>query len=384
MLKGENSELQKRSQTLAENAAKQDLRTQQVAEELVETKGLADSMRKENANLKAERELWKNIEGRLSEDNRSLMDDRSRLHKMIGDLQSLQNERELSESESRRRLQSRAEALEAELQTTKQKLDIEVEEGKNAVLRREYESYQNRTRIDDLVRSLGNAREELVAAKTTRDQLQARVDEMKIELRSAEERAQVSQPRRISGGATLEEATDRAVNGGEALDTEQRLTVEVSELRRDLELTRGELESAKAHVEQYKEISQSSEEELQSLNDTHDQYRAEMDRVVSEKDEEITELKQRLADLSSELTATNTELSNLRTKEKEGNLRLAEQNTVFEAEVARLKDESERYAETSKLYQEDLKAQAEIAQQAQQNYEDELVKHADAAKALHK
>ncbi|TKA70110.1 hypothetical protein B0A49_09564, partial [Cryomyces minteri] len=384
MLKGENSELHKRSQTLAENAAKQDLRTQQVAEELVETKGLVDSMRKENANLKAERELWKNIEGRLSEDNRSLMDDRSRLNKMIGDLQSLQNERELSESESRRRLQSRAEALEAELQTTKQKLDSEVEEGKNAVLRREYESDQNRTRIDDLVRSLGNAREELVAAKTTRDQLQARVDEMKIELRSAEERAQVSQPRRISAGATLEEATDREVNGEEALDIEQRLTVEVSELRRDLELARGELESAKAHVEQYKGISQSSEEELQSLNDTYDQYRAEMDRMVSEKDEEIEELKQRLADLSSELTATNTELSNLRTKEEEGNSRLAEQNTIFEAEVARLKDESERYAETSKLHREDLKAQAEIAQQAQQNYEDELVKHADAAKALHK
>jgi len=53
MLQTENGELQKRSQILAENAAKQDLRTQQVAEELVEAKALSESMRTETANLKA-------------------------------------------------------------------------------------------------------------------------------------------------------------------------------------------------------------------------------------------------------------------------------------------------------------------------------------------
>lgn len=56
MLKTENVELQKRSQFYSENAAKQELRTQQVTEDLVEAKGLADSLRNETANLKAEKE----------------------------------------------------------------------------------------------------------------------------------------------------------------------------------------------------------------------------------------------------------------------------------------------------------------------------------------
>ncbi|KAI5293628.1 hypothetical protein KEM55_007001, partial [Ascosphaera atra] len=42
LLKGENSELQKRYTTLMENANKQDVRTQQVAEDLVEAKNLVD------------------------------------------------------------------------------------------------------------------------------------------------------------------------------------------------------------------------------------------------------------------------------------------------------------------------------------------------------
>ncbi|KAI7246075.1 hypothetical protein KC335_g19595, partial [Hortaea werneckii] len=194
-LRNENSELAKRSQMMHENAAKQDLRTQQVAEELVEARSMADSLRNENANAKAEKDLWKRIEARLTEDNKNLMDERSRLNKLVTDLQNLQNERELAESETRRRLQTRTESIETELNETKKRLEHEVDESRKASLRREYEEGQSRTRIDDLVKSLGNVREELVAAKTVRDELKGRVEEMRIELRSAEEKVTALQPR---------------------------------------------------------------------------------------------------------------------------------------------------------------------------------------------
>ncbi|GAB7350486.1 hypothetical protein MBLNU459_g1079t1 [Dothideomycetes sp. NU459] len=382
MLKGENAELQKRSQSLAESAAKQDLRIQHVVEELVETRTLADSMRTDTANLKAERELWKKIEARLTEDNRGLMDERGRLNKMMADLQNLQNEREHADSESRRRLQSRADLLETELEAAKKKLENEVEDAKKAALRREYDQDQSRTRIDDLVKSLSNVREELVAAKTARDQLQARVDEMKIELRAAEERAHALQPRPTPRAEQAPADGDAESAPDDSLSREQELQLEITELKRELDLARGELESAKAQVEQYKAISQASEEELQSLNDTNDQYREEMDRIIAEKDSKIKDQEGRLEELGTELSTTNTELSSLRTQHEESAIHLEEQKRLLESEIARLRDESERYAETAKLHQEDLKAQAEIAQQAQQSYENELVKHADAAKNL--
>jgi nucleoprotein TPR len=387
MLKTENVELQKRSTTYAEGAAKQDLRSQQLAEELVEAKSMADSTRNEMSNLKAEKDLSKKIEKRLSEDNEALMNERSRLNTLITNLQNLQNEREHSDAETRRKLQARVESLELELQSTKRKLSDEVEDGKKAALRREYDHQQNQQRIDDLVASLGTVREDLVAARTTRDHLQVRNDELAIELKSAEERVQLLQPRptpRAAVNTNAGQSTNGSADDMEAVDREQELAIEVSELKRDLELTRSELENAKTQVEQYKAISQSSEEELQSLNETQDQYREEMERLLEEKNTRIRSLEQRSEDLAQELSSRNDELSLLHSQEGDRARKVEEEKAALEVEIARLRDDDERHATAAQFHQEDLKAQAEIAQQAQQNYENELVKHAEAAQALQK
>ena len=380
-LRSENNELQKRSQQMAENAAKQDLRTQQVAEELVEARSMAESLRNDTANGKAEKELWKRIEARLTQENKELMDERSRLSKMVTDAQNLLNEKELSGSEVRRRLQNRIDGLEMELAEAKKKVEQELGDARKASLRREYEENQSRTRIDDLVKSLGNVREELVAAKTTRDQLQARVDEMRIDLRSADEKVAALQPR-PTPLAQSQQNGDQQHGEEDQLPPEQRLALQVSELRRDLELAKNELEAARAQVEQYKSIAQSTEEELASFNETSDQYKEEADRLIAQKESRAQELQQRVDDLLSELSTSNNELSELRAKVEDFSRALNEQKAASDAELSLLKDDAERHAEEKKLYQEDLQAQAEIAQQAQQSYENELVKHAEAAKGL--
>ncbi|KAL8702999.1 MAG: hypothetical protein Q9201_003815 [Fulgogasparrea decipioides] len=387
MLKTENGELQKRSQFFSDNAAKQDLRTQQVAEDLVEAKGLLDSMRNENANLRAEKEFFKTIEKRLTADNEAHFSEKARLNNLNISLQNLINEREQSEGETRRRQQTRIETLEQELQATKQALSDQAEEHKRASDRREYDHQQSQKKIEDLIASLGFVREELAATKTTRDHLEARVDEMNIALRSAEDRIQLLQPMSSHRPNDNAQSQPMQVNGDEEqapLSKEQELAVEVSELKRDLAIARAELENAKGQVEQYKSISQSSEEELQSLNETQELYRQDMDKALEERNAKIHELEQRTNDIHAELTATNSELTELRTKEAEADRRIQEHRSAFEAEIAQLKDQDDRHATAAKYHQEDLKAQAEIAQQAQQNYENELVKHAEAAKALQK
>jgi nucleoprotein TPR len=377
-LRKENGELLKRTQHLSEIATRQDIRTQQVAEELIEARGLADSMRNETANLKAERELWKKIEGRLTEDNRSLMDERSRLNKMVTDLQSLQNERELTESENRRKLQNRMETLESELSAAKRKLDEEVDQSRKAALRQEFLLGEKNTRIDDLLKSASNAKADFAAAKAQRDQLQSRLDEMKIELKTAEETVQALQPRPTSGANTTGETNENA------LTREQELAVEIADLKHTLELKQNELQQAEDQVEQYKSIAQAAEEALQSNTDTTEQYRESTDQEISEKDAKIQDLQKRVDEISSELAETNAELSNIRSKHEENAGKLSEQQAVFESELARLRDENDRLGETARLHQEDLRAQAEISQQAQQHYEDELVKHAEAATNLQK
>lgn len=387
MLKNENIELQKRSQFFSDNAAKQDMRTQQVAEDLVEAKGLLDSMRNENANLRAEKEFFKTIEKRLIADYEAQLGEKARLNNLNVSLQNIINEREQTDGETRRKLQNRADTLDQDLQNTKRALSDQSEEFKRLSDRREYEQQQGQKKIEDLIASLSSVREEYAAAKTARDHLQARVEELTIELRSAEERVRLLQP--AASAHTDDSVKDRAgqENGGEErslLDNERDLAVEISELKRDIDLTKAELENARSQVEQYKSISQSSEEELQSINETQDLYRQDMDKILGEKNGKIEQLEQRINDTHAELMSTNTELGDLRGKEAEIDRQLREQKSAFEAEIAKLKEQDERHASAAQYHQEDLKAQAEIAQQAQQNYENELVKHADAAKALQK
>ena len=387
MLMNENAELKRRSQHLSESAGKQEMQVQQVAEDLVEAKGIIDSMRNETANLKAEKDFWKTIEKRLTEDNENLLNERGRLNTLNANLQNLLNEREHSDTDGRRRLQTQVDNLERELQTTKAKLSEETEENRRLAQRREYDHEQSQKRIDDLISSLGTIREQLVAANTTKDHLSTRVDELTIELRSAEERVTVLQPAPTPRlNVTNGDESQRTSADGEdsGLSKEQELAVQVSELKRDLDLTRTELENVKGQVEQYKAISQASEEELSSLNETQDLYRQECDKLIEEKDNRIKELEQQVKDTTAELAATNSELSELRNEQSENGRRLDEQKKMFESDLAKLRDDADRHAAAAQYYQEDLKAQANIAQQAQQNYESELIKHGDAAKALQK
>lgn len=378
MLKAESVELQKRSEIIRENATKQELRTQQAAEELVEAKGQIDGLQRESANLKAEKDLWKSIEKRLIEDNESLRNERSRLDTLNATLQNILNEREQSENESHRRLQRQIENLESDLQTTRRKLNDETEEAKKNSLRREYEHEQNQKRIDDLMASLSSVREESIQAKTVRDHLRAKVDEMTIELRSAEERLQVLQAK-----PSAEEGNGNALVGEEdSLTREQELSIEVSELKRDLELKNTELERINEQVETYKSISQASEERLQELTDTNDQYREEIEQALEEKNRTIKELERRMEDISNELITTNNELTRLRDEQNVSERKLGEQKASFETETARLRDQNDELTARAELLLGDVKRQADIATEHQQHYENELLKHAEAAKTL--
>lgn len=375
-LQKEKTELQGRNHVLSESAARQDLKVQQLAADLVETKALLDSLQSKNANLSAEKELSTSIRDRLTQDNESLTQEKARLSAALSQQQSLLNEREISESETRRGLHEQIESLKSELNTTKRKLSEEIDESRKLQQRKEFESQQHQQRVDELMASLNTVKEELVAAKTSRDHLQARVDELTIELRNAQEKADRLQPR----------PTPRPGTAGAAdAETEaqiQELVDEISDLKRDLDLANSHLVSARSQVEQYKEIANGAEESLNEINATQDQFREQLETSIAAKDAQIKELQQRIEDVSAELSNSNTELTSLRDSQAEVTHKLDEEKRILEEEITRLKDDAERLKERAKYHQQDLRTQADIAKKAQQDYETELVKHAEAAKAL--
>lgn len=378
-LQNEKSELQRRNQGLSEAAAKLDMRSQQLATDLVETKALLDSIQSKNANLVAEKDLSASIRDRLTQDNESLTQEKARLNAALSHQQSLMNEKETSEAETRRGLQEQLGSLKTELNTTKRKLSEEVDESRKLQQRKEFEAQQHQQRVDELMTSLNAVKEELIAAKTSKDHLQARVDELTIELRNAQEKAERLQPRPTPRPGT---ATEPRAPDAETEAQIEELINEISDLKRDLDLANAHLESAQAQVEQYKDIANGAEESLTTINESQDQYREQMESALTAKDAQIKELEQRIEDVSTELGNSNNELTSLRDSQAEVARKYEDEKRIIEEEVSRLKDDAERLNERAKYHQQDLRAQADIAKKAQQDYETELVKHAEAAKAL--
>lgn len=378
-LQNEKSELQRRAQGLSEAAAKQDMRSQQLASDLVETKALLDSVMSKNANLTAEKELSTSIRDRLAQDNESLTQEKARLNASLSQIQSLMNEREISDSETRRGLQDQVESMRTELNTTKRRLSEEIDESRKLQQRKEFENQEHQKRVDELVANLNAVKEELVAAKTSRDHLQARVDELTIELRTAQEKADRLQPRPTPRPGTALEA--RATDAETAAQIDE-LVNEITDLRHDLDLTKAHLESAQSQVEQYKEISSSAEESLNEITATQDQFRQQLEAELTAKDNQIKEFQQRIEDVTRELSNSNSELKTLRDSQAEFTHKFEDEKRILEEEVSRLKEDAERLNERAKYHQQDLRAQAEIAKKAQQDYETELMRHAEAAKGL--
>jgi nucleoprotein TPR len=373
----ESRELQRRNQTLSETSAKQDIRTQQVAQELVEVRELQESLRNENANLKAEKTLWKSIQDRLHQDNENLVQEKARLNTLLSSQQSLQNERELGEAETRRRLQNQIDSLTSELTTTKRKLDLEREESKKIQLRKEFDAQQSQKRIDELTTTLGQLKQENVATKTSRDLLQARVDELTIELRSAEERTQRLRPIPTPRAPAADQSGD-----GDLEARIQELEGEVSELKNSLDLANAHLENAKQQADEYKRLSQDVEEELTNLTASQEQYHEEMDAAIATKDNAIKGLEQRMEAISTELANSTSELNSLRDAQAEIAQKSEEKERMLRDEISRLKEQEERDKEAAKAHLQDLRGQAEIAAQAQQAHDLELLKHAEATKLL--
>lgn len=378
-LQNEKSELQKRGQSLSEAAAKQDMRSQQLASDLVEAKALLDSVMSKNANLTAEKELSTSIRDRLTQDNESLTQEKARLNASLSQIQGLMNEREISESETRRGLQEQIESMKTELNTTKRKLSEEIDESRKLQQRKEFENQQHQKRVDELVANLNAVKEELVAAKTSRDHLQARVDELTIELRTVQEKADRLQPRPTPRPGT---ALDARSSDAETAAQIDELVNEITDLRHDLDLTKAHLESAQSQVEQYKEISSSAEESLNEITSTQDQFRQQIEAELAAKDTQIKEFQQRIEDVTRELSNSNSELNTLRDSQAEVIHKYEDEKRILEEEVARLKEDAERLNERAKYHQQDLRSQADIAKKAQQDYETELMRHAEAAKGL--
>ncbi|GAA6059180.1 hypothetical protein JCM10212_005525 [Sporobolomyces blumeae] len=367
---GEIKESQKRALELQQTMAKQDLSIHRMSEDLLELRSTSEQLRHENTNLKSEREVTKNVEKRLVEENAALSKERAHLSDLMRNLQTMQNELERSGNEARRRLEENVTRLEGHAADLREKLNQAEDANRQLSLRKEIEGKTFQERLDKLTTEHSSTREALVAAKTSQEHLEQRVRDLVLQIEAKEEKLAIFEGRAGAG----EGETGRSV--------EEQLQVTVADLRTELRSVKEELERTQKHVKQYQAIAETEGESLREMTATYEEYKNSTETSLAEKDGEISSLRERLHSLTTDLTASNTQNSELHRQIESARVAFEKERKVLEDEMVSLRTADQTAREAQLAAQDDMRRQAQLAKDAHDKYERELVAHAEDVKRL--
>ncbi|CCJ30896.1 unnamed protein product [Pneumocystis jirovecii] len=129
-------------------------------------------------------------------------------------------------------------------------------------------------------------------------------------------------------------------------------------------------------------ISLAAEEALQDMNNIHDEYKIAVEKSLENKENNIKELEQKIEIISKELKTTKEELLQLHTSQNEQHENFENQKNELVTKIEKLKEIEESSIKAQNDYQEDLRKQFQIAQEARLSYERELIAHAEARNSL--
>lgn len=361
--KSEIESLRQSTQRLQDSLAKQDLRTQNAAEDLVQAKGLIDTVRMESSNLKAEKQIWKSVEMRLTQENRSLIAEKNQLSDMLTKLRIISTEREDSASKAHERLSVQSQSLEAELTVARTNLEKINNELKDALNSKSTESQAHQARIDALISELSSIKGELSAKNASTEQLKSRIDTLTSSLATAESRVQYYQ--------SLTDST-----------SESDLIAKTITLKSELEQTRSDLDAANLSIESFKQIAEAAEDALESMNSSFDAYKESSSTQINELESENKRLEEKVFVLNEELQTLYTELSSQQSTAQTQIEVLRKESEELRAQVSNSADLKADYDAKVALIESSYQQQVEVANEAQQNYAKELQKHAEASKAF--
>lgn len=264
-LQAESGELRKRTQQLQEALAKQDVRTQQAAAELIEVRSLLDSTRTETANLRAERSLWKAVEGRLAKENSDLLQDKGRLNGLLSNMTVSSEEREAAFKSTEKALNQRINELVGQIKKLERSLDMEKENLTALNNRRDAENSDNVSKISKLNNDIASTHKTIYELKETVNQLEAQKRELSTQVNGLQEKVALYE--KSERGESIKMQADR-----------------LASLQTSLASKEEELRLANEQIASLTDIARAAEEALENLTQSNDEFKKDMEQRIAEKE----------------------------------------------------------------------------------------------------
>ncbi|PWN53009.1 hypothetical protein IE53DRAFT_226421 [Violaceomyces palustris] len=364
----ELAELGRRAQQLHESVTSKEIASHSMEEQVIEAKSTAERLRSQVANLQAEKDLWKSTEAKLVEENRSMLIERGNLNELVRNTQAMQAELESRGNQVRSRLEQEVKRLEEANADLQEKLSSEMEMYRQLSLRRELESKDLHTRIDNAGNELSRAREALAVARTSAEHTQLRMDDLFKQLEAAKHKLAVFERREASSRDPASAQREPEVQ----FSREEQLEIELADLKSGRAAAEFGARQARAEVERARDALRVKEEELEAVNKTYADFQAASLANLTQKDAEIERLQEQVSSLTSEISAAQERIKTAESQIEKQQKEFAQEKRSLEDAIAELGSIEER----AKAEQEDVRGQvrkfSSIAKEAQTKLEAEV------------
>ncbi|KAI7965834.1 hypothetical protein MJO29_001582 [Puccinia striiformis f. sp. tritici] len=369
------------SAKMQDHISKSEMLLHQANENVTELKAKCHLLQHQVASLTSEREVWKGVEGRLVAENTSLTRERNNINDILRNVQVMQGEIERNAEDSRRRLENQLSKAETQLSELKEKLKTEADLGRQATLQRQIEGREYQSKIDRLTSEHLTARENLSAASATKGHLETQVTQLQKQLTMKEERLSVYEGHRRSDNNQTGNANTAGSNDP-SLTKEQRLEIELSELRIELAAAKEECTRAQQNVEQFKSISQSAEAALASLTATHDEYKSSQEAELERKQSALTSLEEHLRKVTEDLSAVTNQNSELHRQLESQRAEFEKEKLLLNNKLVDLEEIETRVKARDNELRLEANNQMKLAQDSHDRYKAEVQNHANSLNEL--
>lgn len=327
---------------------------------------LARKLSVEVSVLEHEKDILSNAEKRVSEEVVELSKRVYRLQATLDTVHNVEEVRESSRVEERKRLEDKLNSLQREWAEAKQELQLEREHVRNLTVEKEQTLKQAMSQIESMNKDLANALRAVSSAEARAMVAEARCSDLEANLKKVEDKA-----------------SSKEMDASSLVD-EEEAAVALERAREEIERFKEDLQASHQHTEQFKCIAQANEDALQQIESAHEHFKAEADKLKQSMDAEISMFKRRITDLEAEVINKEIALK-LAVEEKESVLiNSSKEKADFADEHFLKKRQLEEAQICIATLKEDLEKEHQNWRTAQNNYERQVVLQAETIQELSK
>ncbi|KAJ3177294.1 hypothetical protein HDU87_004546 [Geranomyces variabilis] len=368
----EITQLRQQVANLSNIASQQDDKKQELTMRLMDERIQNEKLSNQLQHDRIAREALESGKARAMKECHDLINERNLANERGRTLQRQLEERDLSWKAEQKRINEKLEAAETELKAAQKELSA-VTSKKDAQIQSSSLQIQRLTvDVQRLTVENEKLKGELLLSKNKEENLSTRVAELTERL-TVSERRNAAYEGRADGSAAMS-AEDRC----------RELERELSEARKGIFARQEDLERAKAREANLRELAEANERALVEFNETYDAYKTEKEREIAELQTRITELDNLRQETLEQMKISDRENIDAREKWEQERHELEQKARAMESQIERIQATEKIALEAQAAMAGDVKRHAQFAEQAQQNYEKEVVAHSQALKTVAK